>query len=385
MDTQEQTNPDHKPPHGKKTLIILAAFLLVGCVVCFMLQHNSQQQQEARHNCYYPTPGQKTEVFNVVVVDMSASMLPIRSGMIDMLNNLLASFRQVATEFADSQTHLLTLSGVNTGVFNDLYFNTPILETDSITAEHFTPWNNTPLVDAIGLSIDWMKAYTDSVQDYAVSLTIITDGFENSSENYSIQQVGDMIRQLNDDPHWSISLLGTDNDVLQQAKRLHIPHSTNMLVDQLGYHGTAENNAHILRSLCHNAQTRKKDIPTFPAGKHLTLEQLRQRKANQIIVSCVEELERDLVENSSAYQAHIFVEDHKVVIALQASTRTIEKLRSADEEQQVLLATFLLRSPSTTCVQLLRALRVGQYSYELRATDSETGEILAITVPSNQL
>ena len=366
---------------GWAVVLTLAAVLVVWGAWAW---HQRGREQE-RLNCYYPAPGQKTEVFEVVVVDMSASMLPVRSQMVDVLNSLVGGLKAVAGDYADSQEHYLTLSGVNTEVFSDIHFNTPLSLADSITTEQFIPWNNTPLVDAIGLTIDWMKRYTDSVQDYAVMLTIVTDGFENSSENYSIREVGEMIRQLDADPHWEVTLLSTDKDVAEQGRKLHISHTR--LIPLYPETGRAwiEGTQRQLRHLCDNALARKKEMPTQPACKHITLEQLRERKALALAQQCVGYLEQELTEHPNTYNGHISMEEHSVVIAMQCSQRTFDKLKSADEEQRQVLSTFLLKSAQTNSVLLLRSMRVARMDYRLRATCSETGEMLEIMVPYDKL
>ena len=86
----------------------------------------------------------------------------------------------------------------------------------------------TPLYDAIGFSVNKIKLLLDDKTDYNVLVTIMTDGEENASKEYSgsaIKKIIDDLKQKN----WTFTYIGTDHDVEKFAHSISI---TNTLVWQ---------------------------------------------------------------------------------------------------------------------------------------------------------
>jgi len=54
-----------------------------------------------------------------------------------------------------------------------------------LDADTFQPDASTPLYDAIGFSVNKLKRKIEDETDYQVLVTIITDGEENSSTEYT--------------------------------------------------------------------------------------------------------------------------------------------------------------------------------------------------------
>ena len=73
----------------------------------------------------------------------------------------------------------------------------------------------------MGTIMSDMIAKTDTMSEYSVMVTIITDGLENASQYYSEDTISKMIKSLSD-KGWSFSYFGTDREVLRQAVGLKI-------------------------------------------------------------------------------------------------------------------------------------------------------------------
>ena len=79
----------------------------------------------------------------------------------------------------------------------------------------------TPLYDAIGKSIKTLEKKTADIEDVAVLVTIITDGMENASMEWTGQAIKKLIDERKEEG-WMFSYIGADHDVEQVAATISI-------------------------------------------------------------------------------------------------------------------------------------------------------------------
>jgi uncharacterized protein YegL len=107
---------------------------------------------------------------------------------------------------------LITFDSDHTKVHYD---NTPADKTKDITWKAYNPCAATPLYDAIGKGISKVNAQVEDGDH--VLVTIITDGYENSSDEWTLKMVRTLIEKLKKQ-NWTFTLIGTDNlDVKEMA------------------------------------------------------------------------------------------------------------------------------------------------------------------------
>ena len=146
-------------------------------------------------------------VHNLIIVDESGSMSIIRKQAFAGMNETLQTVRQMQEKFPDQEQRvtLITFDSDHTKLHYD---NTPVAQTKDLAWEAYNPCAATPLYDAIGKGISKVQAQTSD--DDNVLVTIITDGEENSSEEWTLKMVRTMIEKLKKQ-HWTFTLIGTEN------------------------------------------------------------------------------------------------------------------------------------------------------------------------------
>lgn len=163
----------------------------------------------------------KTKVFDLVILDMSGSMDTIRQSVVDGFNTLVEGLRQANKRFSGTQEHYLSLCVFNTFGMGYVYYNMPIDSVPLLTLDMYMPIGGTPLYDAMGVSIAGMLEDVDTLSEYSVMVTIISDGLENASRFYSKTLIAWVVNELSE-KGWSFSYMGTDEEVMEQAMRLNI-------------------------------------------------------------------------------------------------------------------------------------------------------------------
>ena len=160
-----------------------------------------------------------------VVIDRSGSMQSIRADSEGGINSLIT-----ANKDADGECSLLRVDfdaigwGGSTGlaaVSSDWYkvhHKGPIQKFGTYS---LTPRGGTALLDAIGRAItetgEYLKGLPEADRPSKVMFTVMTDGEENSSKEFSYAKVSEMIKHQEDAYQWEFSFLGAGLDVASQA------------------------------------------------------------------------------------------------------------------------------------------------------------------------
>jgi len=127
---------------------------------------------------------QKHKVFNLIILDESGSMESIKQATISGFNEVVQTVKGVEQQFPE-QEHFISLVTFNGLGIKTLLFNEPAKKLKPIDGDKYQPDSMTPLFDAMGLSLLKMKAVTENLTDYNVLVTILTDGMENTSREFS--------------------------------------------------------------------------------------------------------------------------------------------------------------------------------------------------------
>ena len=170
-------------------------------------------------------------IHNLIIVDESGSMSVIRKQAFTGMNETLQTVRQMQEKYPD-QVQLVTLLTFDSGHTTWHYDNASALKTKDLSWKAYNPGGGTPLYDAIGKGISKTNAQIED-GDY-VLVTIITDGEENSSEEWTLKMVRTMIEKLKKQ-NWTFTLIGTDNlDVETMAQSFAIEEHMEFQQDEEG-------------------------------------------------------------------------------------------------------------------------------------------------------
>ena len=171
------------------------------------------------------------QVHNLIIVDESGSMSIIHKQAFTGMNETLQTIRQMQEKYPD-QKQYVTLLTFDTGHTKWHYDNTPADKTQDLGWKDYNPGGGTPLYDAIGKGIS--KVNANVTEGNHVLVTIITDGEENSSEEWTLKMVRNMIEKLKSQ-NWTFTLIGTDNlDVETMAHSFAIDEHLTFKEDEEG-------------------------------------------------------------------------------------------------------------------------------------------------------
>lgn len=150
----------------------------------------------------------------VMVLDESGSMSSIKNDTIGGFNEYLKNIQEALTPRKDVLFSLLTF---NSGKMRWVYDDADLEDAEMLDEHSYSPGNATPLYDAVGNALARIDEYCAKDDDKIV-LSIITDGEENSSVEYTAEVIKKSIEDIRD--KWSITFLGANIDVWDEGARL---------------------------------------------------------------------------------------------------------------------------------------------------------------------
>lgn len=162
----------------------------------------------------------KHQVHNLIILDESGSMESIKTTIIQGFNELVQTIQGIEKQFPE-QEHFISFVSFNGLGQKLLHFIDPASKLKKIDDKSYKPDASTPLFDAIGFSIHKLKKSLQGQSDFNVLVTILTDGEENASKEFSGNDIKKLIEELKQN-RWTFTYIGTDHDVEKIAFSLSI-------------------------------------------------------------------------------------------------------------------------------------------------------------------
>lgn len=159
----------------------------------------------------------KTKIFNLIIIDESGSMHSIKKEAVDSVNETIQTIRS-AQKKHEEQEHFVSLVTFNDDV-KTIYDCVPVDEVAELTSETYCPDCCTALYDAMGISLNALRKRVGDGDK--VLVTIVTDGYENSSKEYNGRAIKALVDELKA-KEWVFAYIGANQDVEAVAASISI-------------------------------------------------------------------------------------------------------------------------------------------------------------------
>ena len=171
-------------------------------------------------------------IHNLLILDESGSMHSIYDQALSGANETIQSIRAAQQNYAD-QDQRFTFVTFNTVAPNvkTVIDDAPIGEVRDLTENDYHPNACTPLFDAMGMAITTLEGKVK--EEDRVLVTIITDGLENASREYSGKAIKEMVGRLRK-KGWTFVYIGANQDAVEVAREMDIQNSLNFSATEAG-------------------------------------------------------------------------------------------------------------------------------------------------------
>jgi hypothetical protein len=154
-----------------------------------------------------------------IVLDRSGSMDSVKSDTIGGFNSFLKAQKEVPGEAT------ITLAQFD-DIYEVVYEGIRLQGAPLLNDQTFVPRGTTALLDAIGRTINAtgkrLAAIPETERPEKVIFVILTDGYENASREFKVEQINDMIRHQRDVYAWEIVFIGANQDAITSASQMGI-------------------------------------------------------------------------------------------------------------------------------------------------------------------
>ena len=165
-------------------------------------------------------------IYNLIILDESGSMSAIERQAVSAMNETFAGIRK-AQKTNPEQNYFVSLvvfEGDGVKGVRTVRDRVPGENIKDIRPEEYNPGACTPLYDAMGLAINNLSNVTKPGDP--VLVTIITDGMENSSTEYSGRAVKELVSRKRESG-WTFAYIGANQDAVEVARELDIRNALN--------------------------------------------------------------------------------------------------------------------------------------------------------------
>jgi hypothetical protein len=160
------------------------------------------------------------QVHNLIILDESGSMECIKRTIIQGFNELVQTIKGIEKQFPE-QEHFISFVSFNGLGIKHLHSVEPASTLKEINSGNYMPDASTPLFDAMGSAINRLRESLEGQSNYNVLVTVLTDGEENASVEFSAFDIRMLVEKLKMEK-WTFTYIGTDHDVEKIALSLSI-------------------------------------------------------------------------------------------------------------------------------------------------------------------
>ena len=158
-----------------------------------------------------------SRIHNLIILDRSGSMYSIRQEAVNHLNECLQTIKCAQKE-NEGQKHSVTIVTFNHKP-QYLFLNSDPEFVNEITISDYIPEGMTALYDAVGSSVTALRKVVQPGD--CVLVSIITDGYENASREYSLGNVKKLIEDTSAEG-WVYTFMAANIDEHAVARDLSI-------------------------------------------------------------------------------------------------------------------------------------------------------------------
>ena len=177
-------------------------------------------------------------IYNVIILDESGSMSSIYRPTIQSMNEVISGIRKNQKEFPDQRHYvtIVTFEGNGPDGVKTRRDRVPIQTVEDFTDMDYCPGGCTPLYDAMGITFNHLESVI--LPEDKVMATVITDGYENSSREYSGNTIKALVSRLRA-KGWVLAYIGANQDAVEVARELNIKNALNFEATPDGMSETA--------------------------------------------------------------------------------------------------------------------------------------------------
>ena len=176
---------------------------------------------------------QKQKTIYHLIVDKSGSMSDCIEQTISGFNEQVNKIQQLEKEYSEQEI-TIGLTTFNNEVYHH-FFQSPPTAVRKLNTDTYRPVGSTALIDAIGMAIQNIEdhlRYHNNQLNTTVVVVILTDGHENASRIFKLEDIKKAISRLEETGKWTFSFIGATLDAVDMAESMSIKRQNSFMFEK---------------------------------------------------------------------------------------------------------------------------------------------------------
>lgn len=206
-----------------------------------------------------PKPVANGSILINFILDKSGSMATCLNDTIGGFNTYIDELKR---DTKSKYSFSLTLFDTN---FENRHVAVDLSSVPALTKSTYVPNGGTALFDAIGHTVSAVEV--KGIKHDKVLTVILTDGEENSSKEYSLKKVKELIERKESEGNWTFVFLGADLSAFKAGDSMGINLANSVVYHQANVGATFANTA--AATMCFAASNLSKTDDLYKSVEHL--------------------------------------------------------------------------------------------------------------------
>lgn len=176
---------------------------------------------------------QKQKTIYHLIVDKSGSMSDCIEQTISGFNEQVNKIQELEQTFSEQEI-TIGLTTFNHEVYHH-FFQSPPSAVRKLNTDYYRPSGTTALIDAIGMTIQNIEdhvRYHANQLNTTVVVVILTDGHENASKIFKLEDIKKAISRLEETGKWTFSFIGATLDAVDVAEAMSIKRQNSFVFEK---------------------------------------------------------------------------------------------------------------------------------------------------------
>ena len=176
---------------------------------------------------------QKQKTIYHLIVDKSGSMSDCIEQTISGFNEQVSKIQQLQKEYPEQEL-TIGLTTFNQEVYHH-FFQSPPSIVRNLNSDIYRPDGTTALLDAIGMTIESIEKKIQHIQNQSTTtsvIVILTDGYENASKLFKLEDIRRNISRLEETGKWTFSFIGASLDAVDIADSMAIKRQNSFMFEK---------------------------------------------------------------------------------------------------------------------------------------------------------
>ena len=217
----------------KTRIMIIITLTLAAMALLLGLRIGRKNTNEQKVNETASADVVAKRVLNLIILDESGSMSGLEKVSVDGVNETIQTIKASYEKLPEQEQilTLITFSNKGESIYRTRINQAPITQVDDYSISDYKPDGLTPLYDTMGLTLTELEKI--ATESDIVLVTVITDGYENSSRQYDAEKIRTLIQRL-DEKDWVFTYIGANQNAILEAGRIGIRNAMNYSSDEAG-------------------------------------------------------------------------------------------------------------------------------------------------------